>query len=51
MRGDGLKKNYEMPADDKIHISHLDVFPTVIEYLGLEFGENWNLDGKSRIEW
>ena len=33
--GDGLKKNYEIPEDVKIPISHKDVFPTVIEYLGL----------------
>ena len=51
MQGDGLMQNYEIPADDKIPVSHKDVFPSIIEYLGLEFGKDWNLDGRSRIEW
>ena len=48
---DGLKQNYEIPPDDKIPVSHKDVFPSIIEYLGLSFQDGWNLDGRSRIEW
>ena len=44
-------KDYEIPADDFIPISHKDIFPSVIEYLGLDFGKDWDLDGRSRIEW
>ena len=51
IQGDGLKQNYEIPADDKIPVSHMDVFPSIIEYLGLSFEEEWNLDGRSRIQW
>ena len=29
----------------------MDVFPSVMEYLGLEFKSDWDLDGRSRIEW
>ena len=29
----------------------MDIFPSVMEYLGLEFKEEWNLDGRSRIVW
>ena len=51
VNGDGLKQDYEIPADSYVPISHKDIFPTVMEYLGLDFSENWNLDGRSRIEW
>ena len=37
IQGDGLKQNYEIPPDDKIPVSHKDVFPSIIEYLGLSF--------------
>ena len=29
----------------------MDIFPSVMEYLRLEFKEDWNLDGRSRIVW
>ena len=32
-------------------MSHLDVFPSIMEYLRLPIRDEWELDGKSRIEW
>ena len=48
LSGDGLKKG-KIPGDCDNKVSHLDVFPTVFEYLRLDVDEKWELDGKSRI--
>lgn len=40
-----------MINDCDMYISHMDVFPTVMEYLGLEISPEWDLDGRSRLEW
>ena len=37
IKGDGLKQGHEIPPDSRIPVSHKDIFPSVIEYLGLEF--------------
>ena len=29
----------------------MDVFPSIMEYLGLPVIEDWSLDGRSRLEW
>ena len=29
----------------------MDVFPSVMEYLNIPIKEEWDLDGKSRLEW
>ena len=50
LNGDGLKQG-EIPVDHLVNVSHMDVYPSVIEYLGLEFAADWDLDGRSRIEW
>ena len=48
--GDGIKKG-EIPPDCETQVSHMDVFPSVMEYLNIPIKEEWDLDGKSRLEW
>ena len=48
--GDGLKQG-QFAADCKVYPSHMDGYPTVMEYLRIPVKEEWDLDGRSRIEW
>ena len=50
LSGDGLKAG-EIPKDCNKPVSHMDLFPSVMEYLRLPLKEDWELDGKSRLEW
>ena len=51
LSGDGLLKGHTIPQDEKIPVSHKDIFPSIIEYLGLDFKKGWDLDSRSRIRW
>ena len=48
--GDRVKKGH-IPSDCFIKVSHMDIFPSVFEYLRLPIKSEWQLDGKSRLEW
>ena len=48
--GDGLKAG-QMKIDCETHISHIDVFPSIMDYLRLPIDKDWDLDGRSRLEW
>ena len=48
--GDGIKAG-QVQIDCDTHVSHMDVFPSIMEYLRLPVREEWSLDGHSRLEW
>ena len=50
LSGDGLEAGKILPDCD-VSVSHKDIFPSIMEYLGLPVSDDWGLDGRSRIEW
>ena len=50
LSGDNLKPGH-IAADCGTKVSHMDVFPSVFEYLRLPIQDSWKLDGISRLEW
>ena len=51
MQGDGLKEGVEIPPDCETTVTHMDVFPSLMEYLRIPIKDEWDLDGKSRLNW
>ena len=39
----------EIPTDSKVAVTHLDVYPTVMDFLDIEIKDEWDLDGRSRL--
>ena len=50
LSGDGIKKGH-IPSDCYIKVTHMDIFPSLFEYMRLPVKKEWDLDGRSRIEW
>ena len=50
LSGDRLKKGH-IASDCHVPVSHMDIFPSVFDYLRLPVRQEWNVDGKSRVEW
>ena len=50
LSGDRVKAG-EIPADHITPVSYMDLFPSVMEYLGIEVESNWGIDGVSRLQW
>ena len=48
--GDGLGSGH-IDADCILKVSHIDIFPSIMEYLRLPVRDEWDLDGKSRLKW
>ena len=46
--GDGVKTG-RMPVDCEINHSHMDVFPSILDYLRIDVSPDMDLDGVSRI--
>jgi len=49
LSGDGIKAG-EIPTDGTEVVSHMDVFPSVMEYLNIEIEPQWQLEGSSRLQ-
>ena len=50
LSGDGIRAGY-IGADCDTKVSHMDVYPSVFEYLRKPIEAAWDLDGISRLEW
>jgi predicted AlkP superfamily pyrophosphatase or phosphodiesterase len=48
LSGDGLQPA-ELTGDDLKPVSHMDIFPSTMEYLDIEVQPDWSLDGLSRL--
>ena len=40
-----------MPLDCDVNVSHMDVFPSIMEYLRIDVSPEMDIDGVSRIQW
>ena len=49
LSGDLIKAG-EIPVDDTTPVSHMDMFPSVMEYLGIDMEPTWGIDGVSRLK-
>ena len=50
LSGDGIRSARILP-DCGLHVSHMDGFPSVMEYLRIPIKDEWDLDGISRLAW
>ena len=48
--GDGIRAGH-IDADCEANVSHVDVYPTVFDYLRHPIEDQWGLDGQSRLKW
>jgi predicted AlkP superfamily pyrophosphatase or phosphodiesterase len=50
LSGDSIEAG-DIPSDDLTPVSHMDVFPSVMRYLGIDIDPRWGIDGVSRLLW